>query len=111
MINFVISNACTAVDKVSCWVLESRTFSQEGDSASAFQSLKQCLIALKIEVDPDPTFHKCDLEFMRLCAVVQALESKEIVWHPMAEDEASINAIGAVLLVSHVSKLDLLTFA
>ena len=48
---------------------------------------------------------------MRLCAVVQALESKEIVWHPMAEDEASINAIGAVLLVSHVSKLDLLTFA
>tara|TARA_R110002060_G_scaffold33868_4_gene44727 strand:+ start:168 stop:1379 length:1212 start_codon:yes stop_codon:yes gene_type:complete len=111
LINFVISNACTAVDKVSCWVLESRTFSQEGDSASAFQSLKQCLIALKIEVDPDPTFHKCDLEFMRLCAVVQALESKEIVWHPMAEDEASINAIGAVLLVSHVSKLDLLTFA
>ncbi|PVH78381.1 hypothetical protein DL98DRAFT_462380 [Cadophora sp. DSE1049] len=98
LIASVISNANTAVDKVSCWVLQSRTFSQEGDSAGAFLSLKQCLVALEIEVDPDPTFDKCDAEFKRLCEVLQASEATDIVWHPMAEDEGSLNAVGAVLL-------------
>ncbi|KAH7410649.1 two-component sensor protein histidine protein kinase [Cadophora sp. MPI-SDFR-AT-0126] len=98
LIGSVISNAKTAVDKVSCWVLLSRTLSQEGDSAGAFQSLKQCLVALNIEVDSDPTFPKCDAEFKRLCELIQASEARDIIWHPMAEDETSLNAVGAVLL-------------
>ncbi|KAK0121260.1 hypothetical protein ONS96_011435 [Cadophora gregata f. sp. sojae] len=98
IIHSVILNARTAIDKVSCWVLQSRTFSQEGDSASAFQSLKQCLTALKVVVDPNPSFEKCDMEFQRLRQVMRASEANGIVWSPTMEDETSLTAVGAVLL-------------
>ncbi|KAG4439440.1 hypothetical protein IFR05_005087 [Cadophora sp. M221] len=98
LIRSVLSNARTAVDKVSSWVLQSRTFSQEGDSTGAFNSLKECLVALKVEVDPDPTFHKCDVELKRLCELIQGSDVSNLVWNKISENEATLTAIGAVLV-------------
>ncbi|KAL5318962.1 hypothetical protein ACEPPN_014030 [Leptodophora sp. 'Broadleaf-Isolate-01'] len=98
LIRSVLSNARSPVDKVSSWVLQSRTFSQEGDSTGAFNSLKECLVALKVDVDPDPTFHKCDAELKRLCELIQGSDVSNLVWNNVADDETTLTAIGAVLV-------------
>ncbi|KAH7346267.1 two-component sensor protein histidine protein kinase [Rhexocercosporidium sp. MPI-PUGE-AT-0058] len=94
----VLSNARSAIDKVGSWVVQSRTFSQEGDSTGAFNSLKECLVALKVEVDPNPTFQKCDAELKRLCVVVQETDVRNPVRNTTVDDEATLNAVGAVLI-------------
>ncbi|TVY19554.1 Hybrid signal transduction histidine kinase K [Lachnellula arida] len=93
----VFEKARTPVDKAPAWVLQSRVFSQEGDSPAAFQALKQCLLALNITVDDEPSFEKCDLEFERLSLKIQSMDPETIVTKAMAKD-SNIAAVGAVLV-------------
>ena len=93
----VSSNAKTAVDKAPAWILQSRASAQEGDSTSAFQALKKCLVALQIKVDDDPTFPKCDAEFKRLCQEIQSSDTATLVRKPIFEDGSNLAAVGAVL--------------
>jgi signal transduction histidine kinase/CheY-like chemotaxis protein/tetratricopeptide (TPR) repeat protein len=94
----VSSNAKTAVDKAPSWILQSRAFAQEGDSTSAFQALKECLVALGVEVDDDPTFPKCDAEFKRICQEIQAADTVALVRKPMVKEDSNLAAVGAVLV-------------
>jgi signal transduction histidine kinase/predicted ATPase len=93
----VSSNAKTAVDKAPAWILQSRASAQEGDSTSAFQALKKCLLAFQIKVDDDPTFPKCDAEFKRLCQEIQSSDTAALVRKPISEDGSNLAAVGAVL--------------
>ncbi|TVY23843.1 Hybrid signal transduction histidine kinase K [Lachnellula hyalina] len=93
----VFEKARTPVDKAPAWVLQSRVFAQEGDSPAAFQALKQCLLALNVVVDDEPSFEKCDLEFERLSFKIQSMDSNSLVTKPMAKD-SNIAAAGAVLV-------------
>jgi signal transduction histidine kinase/predicted ATPase len=108
----VSSNAKTAVDKAPSWILQSRAFSQEGDSTSAFQALKQCLVALGVGVDDDPTFPKCDAEFKRLCQEIQSADMATLIRRPMSKEGSNLAAIGAVLVEATSAALwsDTLTF-
>lgn len=97
LLRVVFENARTPVDKAPAWVLESRVFAQEGDSSSAFDALKQCLGALDIAVDNDPSMEKCDAEFERLSLKIQSMDPEELINKPMTKD-SSLPAVGAVLV-------------
>ncbi|KAG4034685.1 hypothetical protein MFRU_002g00410 [Monilinia fructicola] len=97
LLAIIFQNAKTPVDKSPAWVLQSRTFSQEGDSQSAFEALKQCLAALEIQVDEDPSFEKCDLEFKRLSYKIQSIDTALVIEKPMMKD-SNLAAVGAVLV-------------
>ncbi|KAL2069420.1 hypothetical protein VTL71DRAFT_14099 [Oculimacula yallundae] len=112
LISAVLTNAKSVIDKVSSWVLQSRAFSQEGNSSGAFNSLKECLAALNIRLDPDPTFQKCDAELKRLCNLIEASDFNNISWHRTAEDQPTLDAVGAVLIEASSAAFwsDTLTF-
>jgi signal transduction histidine kinase/CheY-like chemotaxis protein/tetratricopeptide (TPR) repeat protein len=93
----VFQNAKTPVDKAPAWVLQSRIYAQEGDSQSAFNALKQCLAALDIIVESNPTFEKCDAEFERLSLKIQSMDSEELINRAMAKN-SNLAAVGAVLV-------------
>lgn len=111
LLGIIFRNAKTPVDKSPAWVLQSRTFSQEGDSRSAFEALKQCLAALDIQVDEAPSFEKCDLEFQRLSSRIQSIDTSLVIEQPMMKD-SNLTAVGAVLVetISAAFWSDTLTF-
>lgn len=93
----IFANAKTPVDKAPAWVLQSRVLQQEGDSPAAFQALKQCLAALGIRVDDEPTFEKCDREFERLSLKIQSMSTDTLLSETMTKD-SNLAAVGAVLV-------------
>ena len=97
LLHSVCSNANNNVDKAPSWILQSRVFSQEGNSTGAFQALKECLVALDVKVDGDPTFPKCDAEFKRLYQEVLSMDTDSLITKPMFED-SHLAAVGAVLV-------------
>ncbi|QSZ29640.1 hypothetical protein DSL72_004156 [Monilinia vaccinii-corymbosi] len=111
LLAIIFKNAKTPVDKSPAWVLQSRTFSQEGHSRSAFEALKQCLAALDIEVDEEPSFEKCDFEFKRLSSKIQSVDTTLLIEKPMMKD-SNLAAVGAVLVetISAAFWSDNLTF-
>jgi signal transduction histidine kinase/CheY-like chemotaxis protein/tetratricopeptide (TPR) repeat protein len=104
--------ARTPIDKAPVYVLQSRLYSQRGDSSAAFHSLRACLIALGIEVDENPTWGKCDAEFERLSLKIQSTDRKEVLGRKL-ETEPGLSAMGAVLseITSAAYWSDPLTFA
>ncbi|KAF8851993.1 hypothetical protein BDZ45DRAFT_807847 [Acephala macrosclerotiorum] len=94
----VSANARTAVDKAPAWILQSRSFAQEGDSTSAFEALKKCLLALNVPVDENTSFPKCDAEFKRLCQKIQSMDAASLVKKTSPEEDSNLAAIGAVLV-------------
>ena len=111
LLTTVFDNAKTPVDKAPAWVLQSRVYAQDGDSPAAFGALKQCLAALGIEVDTNPTFQKCDAEFERLSLKIQSMDPEHLVNKTMTKD-SNLAAVGAVLVetISAAFWSDSLTF-
>jgi signal transduction histidine kinase/tetratricopeptide (TPR) repeat protein len=91
------SNARTAVDRAPSLILQSRMFAQEGDSSSAFDALKKCLVALEVKVDSNPTFPICDSIFKRLSQDILSTSTEILVKKPMVEG-SNLAAVGAVLV-------------
>lgn len=96
LLKTVFQNARTAVEKAPAWVLQSRLYAQEGDTPSAFESLKSCLVGLGIAVDDEPNFQKLDTEFERLVLKIQSHDHEDLVKRGMAKD-SNLAAVGAVL--------------
>ncbi|KAL2174261.1 uncharacterized protein P884DRAFT_209463 [Thermothelomyces heterothallicus CBS 202.75] len=96
LLQTIFDRAKTAIDKAPAWVLQSRIFSQSGDSHQALASLKQCLAALDVSVDDCPTMEKCDAQFERLSRKIQATDREEVV-SPPAESDPMLASVGAVL--------------
>ena len=107
----ISSNAKSPADNAPAWILQARVFAQEGNSTDAFQALKQCLAALDIKVDDEPTFEKCDVEFRRLSKEIQSMEVDHLANKPISNDSNFI-AAGAVLVetISAAFWSDTLTF-
>lgn len=95
-LNIIFSNAKTSFDKAPAYVLQSRIFAQNGDSAAALVSLKECLVSLGVTLDESPTLEKCDEKFEKLSVQIQTMERSEMVSDKLTDD-ASIASIGAVL--------------
>ncbi|KAM5351886.1 hypothetical protein ACJ41O_004609 [Fusarium nematophilum] len=95
-LNTIFANSKTPYDKAPAYVLQSRICAQNGDSIAALVSLKECLVALGVTLDDDPSFQKCDEKFERLSIRIQTMDRAELVSYKQAEDP-SIASVGAVL--------------
>lgn len=112
LINTVLEKAKTPVDKSTAWVLESRIYAQQGDSAAAFSALRTCLESLGIEPNADPTWETCDEEFERLSFKLKNINRTELGKRSMSNKTSNLAAAGAVLveLIADAFWSDRLTF-
>lgn len=97
LLQAIIDNAKTPVDKAPAWVLRARVFVQQHETPSAFRMLKLCLGELNINVDPDPSFEKCDVEFERISHQLQTMKMAELIARPMPID-SNLSVVGAVFI-------------
>ncbi|KAH7320116.1 putative histidine kinase HHK1p [Stachybotrys elegans] len=95
-LSMIFVNARLPSDKAPAYVLQSRIYAQTGDSSKALISLKECLGALDVMLDPDPTYHKCDEKFEKLSVQIQTMERTAIT-QPSASADPTVESIGAVL--------------
>ncbi|KAK0723180.1 hypothetical protein B0T26DRAFT_642287 [Lasiosphaeria miniovina] len=96
LLQTVFNRARTALDKAPAWVLQSRIFAQSGESKQALASLRQCLTALGVEVDEQPTYEKCDERFERLSVRIQTIGRQQLL-DPPSSSEPGLSSLGAVL--------------
>ncbi|KAH7156977.1 hypothetical protein EDB81DRAFT_881270 [Dactylonectria macrodidyma] len=95
-LGIILDNARTPIDKAPAYVLQSRIFTQNGDSQAAQVSLKDCLVSLGVTIDDNPTIQKCDEKFEALSVQIQTMERSDIVTDKLSNDPG-ISSIGAVL--------------
>ena len=96
LLSTIFVNAKTPIDKAPAYVLQSRIFAQNGNALAAFISLKDCLTALEVSLDEDPTYEKCDERFKKLAKQIQSMDRSAIM-KPKRSGNAIIASIGAVL--------------
>ncbi|PMD40314.1 hypothetical protein L207DRAFT_427463 [Hyaloscypha variabilis F] len=94
----VSSHARSAMDSATSWILQSRASTQEGDSTSAFDALRKCLQALNVQVDDEPTFPRCDVEFKRLCQEIKSANQTILLKETIEEENSQLAAVGAILV-------------
>ncbi|PNY28054.1 Hybrid signal transduction histidine kinase K [Tolypocladium capitatum] len=96
ILSTIFANAKTSIDKAPACVLQSRIFAQNGNSLAAFISLKECLAALEVHLDDNPTYEKCDEWFERLATQIQSMDRSAIL-KPKKSWDPIIASVGAVL--------------
>ncbi|KAK0747571.1 hypothetical protein B0T21DRAFT_379590 [Apiosordaria backusii] len=99
LLQTMIENARSPLDKTPAWVLQSRIFAQSGDSAQALASLRQCLLAFGVDVEECPSVQKCDEQFEKLSVKIQAMNRPDVM-NPLASSgppPESLVSLGAVL--------------
>ncbi|TQN73435.1 Hybrid signal transduction histidine kinase K, partial [Colletotrichum shisoi] len=92
----VFQCARTPLDKAPAYVLQSRTLAQSGNAKGALASLKECLHALDVEFDDNPTFEKCDDQFEKMSVRIQTMDRNELMNPPQSQDPG-LPSVGAVL--------------
>lgn len=95
LLDVILASARGPLDKAAAWVLQSRIYAQSGRSKQALVTLKQCLRAMDIPVDDEPTYEKCDAEFNRLSEKIRTMDHKALVNPTRSEEE--LDCLGAVL--------------
>ena len=96
LLTIIFRNAKTAIDKAPAFVLQSRIFSQNGNAQAAVVSLRECLGALGVELDEEPTYEKCDRKFEKLSIQIQSMDRSALLNLDQASDP-TLASIGAVL--------------
>ncbi|KAF4995761.1 hypothetical protein FGRMN_4922 [Fusarium graminum] len=96
VLDTIFRNGKSPFDKAPAYVLQSRIYAQNGDSAAALVSLKDCLVGLGVSLDDEPSFRKCDEKFEQLSIQIQTMGRGELLDYKQAEDP-SVAAVGAVL--------------
>ncbi|RYO96595.1 hypothetical protein DL765_011532 [Monosporascus sp. GIB2] len=96
LLKTVFSGAKSAEDKAPAWLLQSRVLAQNGDAEAALTTLKQSLVQLRTQYDPNPTFEKCDETFMRLATKIQSIDRTQLL-NPLDHADSQRVIIGAIL--------------
>ncbi|KAG6014255.1 hypothetical protein E4U43_006758 [Claviceps pusilla] len=96
LLSVIFANVKSAVDKAPAYVLQSRIFAQNGNSLAAFMSLKECLAALGVLLEDEPTYENCDKRFLKLVKQIQELDRQSLL-QPQKKSEPITASIGAVL--------------
>ncbi|OAA46392.1 ATPase-like, ATP-binding domain protein [Metarhizium rileyi] len=96
LLSTVFGHAKTAMDKAPAYVLQSRIFAQNGNALAALISLKECLAALGVSLEDEPTYDKCDKKFHKLARQIQGMDRQSLV-NPKKNTAPVTASIGAVL--------------
>ncbi|KAH6656642.1 hsp90-like protein [Truncatella angustata] len=94
-VNTIFDKAKTPADMAPAWLLKSRIEAQSGDSVSALATLKDSLLQLNVDFDAQPTFEKCDAEFMRLTTRIMSMDRSKVMNLPSIDP--SLVVVGAIL--------------
>ncbi|KAI1480397.1 putative histidine kinase HHK1p [Daldinia eschscholtzii] len=94
--NAILTGAKNAEDKAPAWLLLARVQAQNGNAISALAILKESLHQLKVELDAQPTFEKCDTVFMEVAAKIKSLDRGEIL-SPLGNIDSHELTVGAIL--------------
>lgn len=92
----IFTNAKTVLDKAPAYVLNSRIYAQSGNSDAALIALKECLSALNVPIEDEPTWKRCDERFEKLSVQLQTSD-RPIFEVPEAETDPTLASIGAIL--------------
>ena len=96
LLSILFANAKSATDKAPAYVLQSRIFVQNGNALAAFISLKECLAALGVSLDDEPTYENCDKRFLKLSKQIQGMD-RESLLDPKKKAEPVAASVGTVL--------------
>ncbi|KAI1761687.1 putative histidine kinase HHK1p [Hypoxylon sp. FL1150] len=94
--NTVLNSAKTAEDKAPAWLLLARVQAQNGNAESALCILKESLCQLKVDIDLQPTFEKCDTAYAQLAARIKNMDRAEIL-NPLGVVDSHQVTVGAIL--------------
>jgi serine/threonine protein kinase/tetratricopeptide (TPR) repeat protein len=105
----VFEHAKNAVDSAPCFIIRSRVYAMQGDSQSAFATLKRCLTGLGLDL-PDTTWDESDKEYWRVVNLLKEVDRRELVMK--VDMSPGIEVLGPVLveLVSAAFWTDSLLF-
>lgn len=92
----IFTSSETAADRAEAWVLESRIHAQGGNSVRALECLKECLKALGVQFNENPTWEQCDAEFTRLADTIEGLDVLTLL-SPPELDSNDLSGVGGVL--------------
>ncbi|KEY64471.1 hypothetical protein S7711_07219 [Stachybotrys chartarum IBT 7711] len=95
-LNTILANAKTPSDRAPAYVLQSRIYAQTDDASKALVPLRECLGVLDVDLDPDPTYQKCDEKFEKLSIQIQTLDRSAIT-SQVPTNDPTLASIGAVL--------------
>ncbi|KAK1639555.1 hsp90-like protein [Colletotrichum phormii] len=96
LLETIFQCARNPLDKAPAYVLQSRTLAQSGNARGALAALKECLQALDVQFDDEPTFEKCDDQFEKMSVRIQTMDKNELM-NPTPSSDPSLPSIGAVL--------------
>ncbi|TDZ23014.1 Two-component system protein A [Colletotrichum orbiculare MAFF 240422] len=96
LLETVFKCARSPLDKAPAYVLQSRTLAQSGNAQGALASLEDCLRALDVDFDANPTFEQCDVQFEKVSVRIQNMDKNELL-NPAQSLDPSLPSIGAVL--------------
>ncbi|OLN95317.1 Two-component system protein A 1 [Colletotrichum chlorophyti] len=96
LLETVFKCARSALDKAPAYVLQSRTLAQSGNAKAALASLKECLRALDVQFDDNPTFEKCDDRFEKMSVKIQTMDKTHLM-NPTLSMDPGLPSVGAVL--------------
>ncbi|KAI0479092.1 putative histidine kinase HHK1p [Xylariaceae sp. FL0804] len=96
LIETILSSSSSAEDRAAAYLLQARIQAQSGNSESALKTLKGSLAELKVEIDDEPTFEKCDRHFEELAALIKSRNPSEIS-SPLDGSDAKQVIVGATL--------------
>ncbi|TPX07877.1 uncharacterized protein E0L32_010452 [Thyridium curvatum] len=96
-LDMVFKRAKTPMDKAPAYVIQSRIFSQNGNSLTALRCLKDCLKVLEIDYHEKPTYEECDKKFEQISAKIKSMDRADILNVTQASD-ARVSSVGAVLV-------------
>ncbi|KAI1376153.1 putative histidine kinase HHK1p [Hypoxylon crocopeplum] len=94
--NTILRSAKDAEDKAPAWLLLARVQAQNGNAESALAVLKESLSQLKVDIDTQPTFEKCDTAFMEVAARIKSMDRAEIL-NPLGVIDNHQAIVGAIL--------------
>ncbi|KAL7623945.1 Chk1 protein kinase [Parahypoxylon ruwenzoriense] len=93
----ILRSAKSPEDKAPAWLLQARVQAQNGNAESALGILKESLYQLKVDIDTEPTFEKCDAMFMELATRVKNMDRAEIL-DPLGVTDPHEVTVGAILI-------------
>ncbi|GKT86792.1 hsp90-like protein [Colletotrichum tofieldiae] len=96
LLETIFKCARSPLDKAPAYVLQSRTLAQSGNAKGALDALKECLHALDVQFDDEPTFEKCDDQFEKMSVRIQTMDNNELLNPPQSQDPG-LSSVGAVL--------------
>ena len=96
LLSVIFAHAKTALDKAPAYVLQSRIYGQRGNTQAAVVSLRECLAALGIAFDDNPTYEKCDAHFEKLATRIKSMDRSALINVDQRRD-STMASIGAVL--------------